>query len=107
MPFPQRCVLLILFLVSLSPFAHAGIVGDALFSFPAQTEYLEYDNLVALRKLPNYNTLRKEFSGKPLEEARIVLASSAFQRTRYKKLSAGRVPLRFMDSWPEHSAATR
>lgn len=52
-----------------APLLRAGIVEEALFSFPANTEYLEYDNLAALRKLPEYKQLREKYSNKSDQEA--------------------------------------
>lgn len=57
----------------------ADIVSDALFTFPAQAEYVEYDNLAALRKLPIYSSLRQNFAGKPLEEAKAALGQLGIQ----------------------------
>lgn len=68
---------------------HAGIIGDALFSFPGQTGYLEDDNLAALRKLPYYAMLRNEFSGEPLEEARIVLGQLGISEAQVEEVVTG------------------
>lgn len=65
---------------------YAGIIDDALLSFPANTEYLEYDNLSSLRTLPKYSTLRQEFSGKSLDEARIVLAQLGIEESQVQEI---------------------
>jgi hypothetical protein len=51
------------------------IISEALLSFPSQTESVEYDNLALLRTLPEYTALQKQFSGKPLEQAKVALNS--------------------------------
>ncbi len=61
------------------PTAHAQIVpqsllAEALSDLPAQTEALEYDNLAALRSLPNYEALKQRFSGKPLQRLKAALS---------------------------------
>ena len=52
----------------------ADLISEALFSFPSQTGYVEYDNLASLRTLADYNALRQRFSGKSLEDAKATLA---------------------------------
>jgi len=69
--------------------AQAGILADALLAFPVRTEYVEYDNLALLRNLPNYNVLRQEFSGKPLEEARIVLGQLGIRENQVDEIVTG------------------
>lgn len=67
---------LILIATLATPFcsgARAGVIGDALLSFPTRTEYVEDDNLAALRSLPYYGDLQGRFSGKALDEAHTVL----------------------------------
>ncbi len=61
-------------LLTVAATLRADIIADALFTFPAQTEYVEYDNLTSLRTLPNYDTLRQNFAGTSQEEAKLVLA---------------------------------
>jgi hypothetical protein len=53
----------------------AELLSQALLSFPASTKSLEYDNLAQLRRLPNYQTLRKQYSGASLERAQATLAT--------------------------------
>jgi hypothetical protein len=85
----HRLVLLALVLFGATPILHANIVGDALLYLPANTEYLEYDNLAALRTLPAYNSLRQNFAGKPLEDAKAVLAQLGIQETQVQELVTG------------------
>lgn len=68
---------------------HSEIISDALLSFPAQTEYVEYDNLASLRTLANYNTLRARFSGKPLEEAKAVLSQLGIEEEQVHEIVSG------------------
>lgn len=42
---------------------HADLLPEAVFAFPAETTVLEYDSLSTLRALPNYQELRKQYSG--------------------------------------------
>jgi hypothetical protein len=48
---------------------HAELLLEAVPAFPAQTTSLEYDALSTLRALPNYRTLRKQYSGEGLQRA--------------------------------------
>ncbi len=45
----------------------APLLPDAAAAFPAQTVSLEYDALSRLRLLPNYSSLRKQYSGEGLQ----------------------------------------
>jgi len=54
---------------------HAELLSEAVLAFPAQTTSLEYDSLSALRALPNYRTLRKQYSGEGLQRAQKDLLS--------------------------------
>jgi hypothetical protein len=47
--------------------AQAELLSEAVLAFPAQTTALEYDALSALRALPNYQSLRKQYSGEGLQ----------------------------------------
>jgi hypothetical protein len=47
----------------------AELLPEALPAFPAQTTGLEYDALSTLRALPNYRSLRKQYSGEGLQRA--------------------------------------
>jgi hypothetical protein len=47
----------------------AELLSQALLSFPAYTQSLEYDNLAQLRKLPDYAKLRQQYSGASLDRA--------------------------------------
>jgi hypothetical protein len=57
----------------LVPVLQAQILPEALRDFPAQTESLEYDNLAALRALPDYNALKQRFSGQQLQRLQTAL----------------------------------
>lgn len=72
--------------------AHAQIVSQALSVFPALTESLEYNNLAALRALPNYQTLRQQFSGKPLEQAKATLAKLGIPEDQVTEMALGSTP---------------
>ncbi len=86
----QRTVLLTaLCAVTFCSNLRAGILGDALTSFPAQTEYLEDDNLAALRALPYYATLRNNFSGASLEEVQTVLRQLGISETGVGEIVTG------------------
>jgi len=47
----------------------AELLSEAVASFPIKTISLEYDALSKLRLLPNYNNLRKQYSGEGLQRA--------------------------------------
>ena len=47
--------------------AQAQLLTEAVAAFPAQTTSLEYDALSTLRRLPNYGSLRKQYSGEGLQ----------------------------------------
>ncbi len=47
----------------------ADLLTEAVPAFPVQTISLEYDALSTLRALPNYRTLRKQYSGEGLQRA--------------------------------------
>ncbi len=64
----------------------AEIISSSLFSFPAKTEYVEYDSLASLRKLPGYKTLRQHFAGKPLEEAKAALGELGIPEEQVSEL---------------------
>ena len=42
---------------------HADLLPEAVLAFPVETTVLEYDSLSTLRALPNYQDLRKQYSG--------------------------------------------
>jgi hypothetical protein len=44
-------------------------LSEAVPAFPVQTSALEFDALSALRTLPNYRSLRKQYSGESLQRA--------------------------------------
>ena len=67
----------------------ASILADALISFPAQTEYIENDNLAALRALPYYPTLRGKFSSESLDEARTVFQQLGISETQVEEVGIG------------------
>jgi hypothetical protein len=70
----------------------AQIVSDAMLTFPAQTEMVEYDNLAALRALPNYDTLRQRFSGKPLEQVKAALSKLGIPENQVTEIVVGSSP---------------
>lgn len=76
-------------IIALTPSLQTAMVADASFSFPAQTQYVENDNLTELRKLPSYNTLRQNFSGRPLEEAKAVLGQLGVQEDQVQEIVTG------------------
>lgn len=45
----------------------AQLLQEAVAAFPAQTTSFEYDALSTLRRLPNYSSLRKQYSGEGLQ----------------------------------------
>ena len=49
--------------------APSHLLPDAAAAFPANTFSLEYDALSRLRLLPNYSSLRKQYSGEGLQRA--------------------------------------
>jgi hypothetical protein len=67
----------------------ADLLSEAVLCFPAQTEYVEYDNLATLRTLADYNTLRQRFSGKPLEDAKAALARLGIQESQVHEVVTG------------------
>jgi hypothetical protein len=71
---------------------HAQIISEALSAFPTQTESVEYDNLALLRALPNYDALRQQFSGKPLEHAKAALAKLGIPESEVSELVIGASP---------------
>ncbi len=66
-----------------------AVVGEALLSFPAQTEYFEYDNLTSLQLLPNYSALRQQLAGKPLNELQIVLSQLGIRDEEVQEIVVG------------------
>lgn len=68
---------------------HADIIADALLSFPARTEYFEYDNIRSLRILPNYTALRQNYSGKSLDEAKMVLNQLGIEEGQVDEVVSG------------------
>jgi hypothetical protein len=85
----QRNLVIIFFALSAARDLSAEIISEALLSFPSQTEYVEYDNLAALRTLPDYNTLRQRFSGKPLEDAKIALGQLGIHEDQVHEIVSG------------------
>lgn len=68
----MRLALFAFFLFCL-PALPADLLSDALQTFPANTQSLEYDNLAALRRLPNYNELRKQYTSDALKRVKSTL----------------------------------
>jgi len=54
---------------------HGELLPEAVLAFPAQSSSLEYDNLTTLRLLPNYRSLRQQYSGEGLQRVRKTLLS--------------------------------
>jgi hypothetical protein len=54
---------------------HGQLLSEAVLAFPAPTSSLEYDNLTTLRLLPNYRSLRRQYSGEGLQRVRKTLLS--------------------------------
>jgi hypothetical protein len=73
----------------------AEIVSEAMLTFPARTEAIEYDNLYELRRLPHYAALRQRFSGKQLEDARAALARLDVTETQVSEIVMGTSPNAF------------
>jgi hypothetical protein len=76
----------------LAPPAQAQIISEALTSFPSRIDFIEYDNLAQLRVLPDYETLRQRFSGKPLEQAKAALSKLGIQEDQVDELVLGTTP---------------
>jgi hypothetical protein len=69
--------------------APAQIVSEALWSFPARTLLIEYDNLAELRNLSNYELLRHRLAVKPLEDAKAALAKLDIPESQVDELVLG------------------
>ena len=67
----------------------ASILGYALTSFPTNTDYVEVDNLAALRALPYYRALRGRFSGESLQEAQTVLFQLGISEAQVEEIAIG------------------
>jgi hypothetical protein len=65
----RKALPLLLALCLLTAALQAELLSQAVPAFPAQTTGLEFDALSALRALPNYRTLRKQYSGEGLQRA--------------------------------------
>ena len=85
----RRYIPLLLLLTLATRAAKAEIISQALLSFPAQTQYLEYDNIARLRNLPDYPALRQRFSGKPLEDARVALRQLGIREDQVQEVVSG------------------
>jgi hypothetical protein len=72
-----------------APKLFAGILSEALISFPANTDYVEFDDLARLRKLPDYATLRKRFSGPILEQTQAVLGQLGIEENEVLQIVTG------------------
>jgi hypothetical protein len=66
----QKLFSLLAFLPLLAGSLHAELLPEAVLAFPAETTVLEYDSLSTLRALPNYQELRKQYSGNSFERVR-------------------------------------
>lgn len=55
------------------PALPADLLSDALQTFPANTQSLEYDNLAVLRRVPNYSDLRKQYTSDALKRVKTTL----------------------------------
>ena len=65
----REAVPLAVLLCFLTGALQAELLPEAVPAFPAQTTSLEYDALSTLRALPNYRSLRKQYSGEGLQHA--------------------------------------
>jgi hypothetical protein len=66
-------LLLFAFYLLVLPLLRADLLSDALQTFPANTQSLEYDHLAVLRQLPNYNDLRKQYTSDALKRVKSTL----------------------------------
>jgi hypothetical protein len=73
----------------------AEIVSEAMLTFPAKTEAVEYDNLYELRRLPNYSSLRQRFAGKQLDDAKAALAKLGVNESQVHEIVMGTSPTAF------------
>lgn len=64
---------LLLFCLCSVALVQAQLLPQALATFPADTISLEFDNLAALRKLPNYQALRQQYSSDELRRVKQTL----------------------------------
>src|ERR1700761_8634011 len=80
---------------SLLPGLRAQIIPESLQDFPAQTESLEYDNLAALRALPNYEALKQRFSGKPLQRLKTALTQLNVPESQVSEIVMANSPNNF------------
>jgi hypothetical protein len=75
--------------------SYADIISQALSSLPAQTGYVEYENLASLRRLRNYARLRQRYSGNDLQELRIALGELGIRENQVNELVAASSPSAF------------
>ncbi len=73
----KKLLSLTTFFCLLAGSVRADLLPEALLAFPAETTVLEYDSLSTLRALPNYQDVRKQYSG------------ASFERTQNDLLALG------------------
>src|SRR4051794_3477518 len=67
----------------------AEIIAESMLVFPAETESIEYDNLAVLRNSPVYNTLRQQFAGTVLQQARLAATKIGIQEEQVDEVVFG------------------
>lgn len=76
-----------------SPAAHGeDLVTEALSSFPPQTARLEYTNAAALRRLPNYASLKTRYTGPNLQKLEADLAKLGIREEDISEIVLGWQP---------------
>ena len=65
------------------------MIYEALHDFPAKTLSIEYDNLAALRALPNFADLRKRYLGQPLHDLQVAFASAGIAEDQIHEIAIG------------------
>ena len=91
----RRSLLIGAFALNAGNGLYADIISQALSSLPAQTGYVEYENLTSLRKLRDYDRLRQRFSGKPLQKVRIALGQLGIREDQVNELVVASNPTEF------------
>lgn len=67
----------------------AELLSQALHTFPAGTRSFEYDNLAKLRSLPDYATLRAEYSGPSLDRVKTVFSQLGITEQSIQEILTG------------------
>lgn len=86
---PPALVMILAAWISAMPLFGQDLVTKALNSFPSDTIRLEYSNPDALRKLPNYATLRQNYMGPRLKELVTSMAELGVAETDVDQLVLG------------------